>query len=52
MAKQPSATFILRKLVELLAEQEGVEIEYEITENGKVTFDGSTKDSVVFAKTA
>lgn len=52
MAKQPSATFILRKLVELLAEQEGVEIDYEITIDGKVTYDGSTNDNRVYVATA
>lgn len=45
----PSATSILRTLVELFAEQEGVNIQYEITEDGKVTFEGNTKDSCVFS---
>ena len=40
----PTASFLLQTLVNLLAEQEGVDIEYEIEENGKVVFSGSTKD--------
>ena len=42
----PTATFLLRLLTQLLAEQEGVDIEYSIEENGKVVYDGSTKDNV------
>ena len=42
----PTATFLLRLLTQLLAEQEGVDIEYTIEENGKVVYDGSTKDNV------
>lgn len=43
---EPDVTFVMRMLVTLLAEQEGVDIEYEITEDGKVTYDGSTKESL------
>jgi hypothetical protein len=43
---EPDVTFVMRMLVSLLAEQEGVDIEYAITEDGKVTYDGSTKESI------
>lgn len=43
---EPNPTLILRTLVALLAEQEGVDIEYEITEDGKVTYQGSTNEDV------
>lgn len=43
---EPDVTFVMRMLVTLLAEQEGVDIEYEVKEDGKVTYDGSTKESL------
>lgn len=42
----PTASFLYRILTQLLAEQEGVDIEYSIEENGKVVYEGSTKESV------
>ena len=42
----PDPTFVMRMLVTLLAEQEGVDIEYAVKEDGKVTYEGSTKESV------
>lgn len=42
----PDPTFVMRMLVTLLAEQEGVDIEYAVKEDGKVTYEGSTKESI------
>ena len=43
---EPDVTFVMRMLVTLLAEQEGVDIEYAVKEDGKVTYEGSTKESL------
>lgn len=43
----PSASSLLQTLVKLLAEQEDVDIDYEIEENGKVVFSGSTKGGLI-----
>ena len=43
---EPDPTFIMRMLVTLLAEQEGVDIEYAVKEDGKVTYEGSTKENI------
>jgi hypothetical protein len=43
---EPDVTFVMRMLVTLLAEQEGVDIEYAVKEDGKVTYAGSTKESI------
>jgi hypothetical protein len=42
----PDVTFVMRMLVKLLAEQEGVDIEYAVKEDGKVTYEGSTKEDI------
>ena len=43
---EPDPTFVMRMLVTLLAEQEGVDIEYAVKEDGKVTYEGSTEESL------
>lgn len=43
---KPDPTFVMRMLVTLLAEQEGVDIKYEVKEDGNVTYEGSTKENI------